>query len=104
MMREIGLRGVRRGKPKCTTIADSTADRAQDLVRRQFHAARPNKLWVCDMTYLRTWVGFAYLVLVIDVYSRRLGRLGADHAPAHRPAPGSLGDWRSGPATSGWTG
>jgi putative transposase len=41
-------------------------------VRRQFQAARPNQLWVCDLTYIRTWVGFAYLALVIDVYSRRL--------------------------------
>jgi putative transposase len=29
-------------------------------------------LWVCDLTYLRTWVGFAYLALVVDVYSGRL--------------------------------
>src|SRR3712207_8427485 len=31
-----------------------------------------SQLWVCDLTYIRTWVGFAYLALVIDVYSRRL--------------------------------
>ncbi len=35
-------------------------------MRRQFHAQRPNQLWVCDLTYIRTWVGFAYLALVID--------------------------------------
>jgi putative transposase len=72
LMRQLGLQGVRRGRPKCTTIADSAAARPADLVRRQFHAGRPNQLWVCDLTYLRTWVGFAYLALVIDVYSRRL--------------------------------
>jgi transposase InsO family protein len=72
LMRQLGLHGVRRGKPKRTTIADSAAARPADLVRRQFTAARPNQLWVCDLTYLRTWVGFAYLALVIDVYSRRL--------------------------------
>ena len=38
----------------------------------QFIASRPNQPWVCDLTYLRTWAGFAYLALVIDVYSRRL--------------------------------
>jgi putative transposase len=43
-----------------------------DLVQRRFTANRPNVLWVCDLTYLRTWVGFAYLALVIDVYSRRI--------------------------------
>lgn len=72
LMRQLGLAGVRRGRPKRTTIADSAAARPADLVRRQFHAARPNQLWVCDLTYIRTWVGFAYLALVVDVYSRRL--------------------------------
>ena len=72
LMRQLGLQGVRRGRPKRTTIADSAAARPADLVARQFHAERPNQLWVCDMTYIRTWVGFAYLALVIDVYSRRL--------------------------------
>ena len=72
LMRELGLAGVRRGRPKRTTIADSAAARPADLVRRRFTADKPNQLWVCDMTYIRTWVGFAYLALVIDVYSRRL--------------------------------
>ena len=72
LMRLLGLAGARRGRPKRTTIADSAAARPADLVARQFHAERPNQLWVCDMTYIRTWVGFAYLALVIDVHSRRL--------------------------------
>ena len=72
LMRGLGLAGVRRGKAKRTTIADSAAARPGDLVRRRFTADKPNQLWVCDMTYIRTWVGFAYLALVIDVYSRRL--------------------------------
>ena len=72
LMRQLGLAGVRRGKPKRTTVADTAAARPADLVKRQFTAAKPNQLWVCDMTYIRTWIGFAYLALVIDVYSRRL--------------------------------
>jgi transposase InsO family protein len=36
----------------------------------QFIASRPNQLWVCDLTYLRTWIGFTYLALVIAVHSR----------------------------------
>jgi putative transposase len=72
LMRELGLQGVRRGKPKRTTVADEAAKRAADLVQRQFTASRPDQLWVCDLTYCRTWVGFAYLALVIDVFSRRI--------------------------------
>ena len=41
-------------------------------MQRQFTADRPDRLWVCDLTYLRTWAGFAYLALVIDVFSRRI--------------------------------
>jgi putative transposase len=72
LMRQLGLQEVRGGRPKRAPIADSAAARTADLVRRQYQAQRPHQLWVCDLTYLRTWVGFAYLALVIDVYSRRL--------------------------------
>ncbi len=72
LMRELGLQGVRRGKFKRTTVSDDDAVRPADLVRRDFSAARPDQLWVCDLTYIRTWVGFAYLALVIDVFSRRI--------------------------------
>jgi len=72
LMRRLGLQGVRRGKPKRTTTPDQSAARPAGLVERDFTAARPNQLWVTDITYIRTWVGFAYLALVIDVYSRRV--------------------------------
>jgi putative transposase len=72
LMRGLGLAGVRRGKPKRTTTADERAARPADLVQRRFRAARPDQLWVCDLTYIRTWVGFAYLAVVIDVFSRRI--------------------------------
>jgi putative transposase len=68
LMRQFGLQGVCRGKVKRTTVAGDPAD----LVQRWFTAQRPNALWVCDLTYIRTWAGFAYLALVIDVYSRRI--------------------------------
>jgi putative transposase len=72
LMRELGLAGVRRGKPKRTTRSDDAAARPADLVKWQFRADRPDQLWVCDLTYIRTWVGFAYLALVVDVFSRRI--------------------------------
>jgi putative transposase len=72
LMRELGLKGVRRGKSKRTTTPDESAPRPADLVERDFHATRPDQLWVVDLTYIRTWVGFAYLALVIDVFARRI--------------------------------
>jgi transposase InsO family protein len=53
-MRGLGLEGVRRGKPHRTTTADTTAARPADLVERSFSAARPNELWVADLTYVAT--------------------------------------------------
>jgi putative transposase len=72
LMRELCLRGVRRGKPRRTTVTDQAAARPADLVDRNFDADRPDQLWVVDLTYIRTWLGFAYLALVIDVFSRRI--------------------------------
>lgn len=86
LMRELGLRGVRRGKPGRTTIPADAAARPADLVNRDFRAARPDQLWVCDLTYIRTWAGFAYLALVIDVHSRRIpGWALATHMRASLP-------------------
>jgi transposase InsO family protein len=55
-----------------TTTPEVTTERPQDLVRRQFTAARPNQLWVADFTYVATWRGFVYVAFVIDVFSRRI--------------------------------
>ena len=72
LMRELGLKGVRRGKKVKTTVPDAAAARPADLVQRQFVATRPNALWVADLTYVATWQGFAYVAFVIDVYSRMI--------------------------------
>jgi transposase InsO family protein len=72
LMRDLGLRGVVRGRRIRTTIPDVLADRPQDLVRRNFTATRPNQLWVADLTYVATWRGFVYVAFVIDVFSRRI--------------------------------
>jgi putative transposase len=72
LMRDLDIHGVVRGKPKRTTIADQAAERPCDLVNRDFTATRPNRLWVADLTYVRTWVGFVYAAFIIDVYSRMI--------------------------------
>lgn len=42
-----------------------------DLVRREWNPTEPNRLWVADITYCRSWEGFLYLAAVVDCYSRR---------------------------------
>ena len=70
LMRDLGLRGVVRGKTPRTTIGADRADRPADLVRRQFVAPAPNRLWVADLTYVKTHSGWVYLAFIVDVFSR----------------------------------
>jgi transposase InsO family protein len=73
VMRDLGLRGVTRGRAwVITTHADAAGDRPADLVDRRFTATRPNQLWVADFTYVATWRGFVYVAFVIDVFARRI--------------------------------
>ena len=72
LMRKLGLKGLVRGKTKRTTIAGKNAKSAEDLVRRNFFAAAPNRIWVADFTYVSTWEGWCYTALVTDVFARRI--------------------------------
>jgi len=73
LMREEGLVGChRRGWIRTTMRNGSGPAAAPDLVGRAFTAPRPNRLWVADITYVPTWVGFLYVAVVIDVFSRRV--------------------------------
>ena len=73
LMRAAGIKGAkRRGKPWRTTIADPAAQKRPDLVQRDFSATAPDRLWVGDFTYLRTWEGRVFFAFVIDAYSRMI--------------------------------
>jgi putative transposase len=73
LMRLAQIRGVSRRRSFCvTTERDARHRPAPDLVKREFVATDINQLWVADMTYIPTWVGFLYLSVVIDVYSRKV--------------------------------
>ena len=72
LMRSAGLRGATLRRYVVTTMSDSGARPAVDLVDRQFYADGPDRLWVADITFIPTWTGFLYLAMVLDVYSRRV--------------------------------
>lgn len=107
LMRIAGISGLQARKRGRTTIRVPGVRVADDLLDRQFAAAGPDRCWVADITYLRTWEGWLYLVAVQDLFSRRIvGWSMADHmrtelvtdalqmALAHRrPAPGLI--WHS---------
>ncbi len=107
LMRAAGISGLQTKKWRRTTIRVPGVRVCDDLVDRAFLAAAPDRLWVADITYLRTWEGWLYLVAVQDIYSRRIvGWSMADHMRTElvtdalamalakrRPAPGLI--WHS---------
>lgn len=72
LLKAAGLRGVSRRKFVVTTQRAQRERPAPDLVQRNFTAARPDQLWVADITYVTTWAGTLYLAVVLDVWSRRI--------------------------------
>ena len=72
LMRGAGIVGVHRRRYVATTVRDKGATPAPDLVRRDFHPAGPDRLWVADITELPTQAGPLYLAMVLDAWSRRV--------------------------------
>nr|MBA3744713.1 DDE-type integrase/transposase/recombinase [Sporichthya sp.] len=71
-MRSLGLQGVRRAKGIRTTIPAKDGRRAGDLLDRDFTAPAPNRTWVADFTYCRTWLGFVYVAFIVDVFAQKI--------------------------------
>ncbi len=72
VMKAASLAGVSRRKSTITTRRDRSARPAPDLLNRKFAADGPNQVWVADITYVPTWIGFLYLAVVLDVWSRKI--------------------------------
>ncbi len=71
LMRDLGLQGCRRGRVWVrTTHSDETLERPADLVERQFRAPAPNRLWLADLTYVKTHSGWVYVAFIVDVFCR----------------------------------
>ncbi len=69
LMRTLGVAGVKRGKKKPRTTVPAP-EHPQDLVKRNFTASAPDRLWVADLTYVATREGFCYSAFVVDCFSR----------------------------------
>ncbi len=71
LMRTDGLHGAS-GRRPTTTRRQADARPAPDLIQRDFTAEAPDRLWVADITYVPTAIGFLYLSVVLDAFSRRI--------------------------------
>jgi transposase InsO family protein len=71
-MRRCGLVARARRHFKATTDSNHQLEVAPNLLSRAFHASRPNKAWVGDITYIWTRQGWLYLAVLIDLHARRV--------------------------------
>lgn len=72
LMRRAKLQGSLRGRKMRTTHRRALQQVAPDLVGRNFAAGGPDRLWVADITYVRSGEGFVYLAFILDACSRRV--------------------------------
>ena len=80
LMQQEGLCALLPRRFRKTTDSNHDYEIAPNTVDRDFSPEAPNKLWAVDISYVKTWLGWAYLAVVIDLYSRRVvGWSVADH-------------------------
>ncbi|MFI9612080.1 IS3 family transposase [Streptomyces sp. NPDC052023] len=92
LMRDLGISGAVRGRKVITTISNASAERAPDLVDRDFVAPSPNRCLVADFTHVTTFAGIIYVAFVVDTFSRRIvgSHLQRDPACPRRPRDGPV--------------
>lgn len=72
LMRQAQLRPVWKRRFVVTTVAGLGTPTFTNVLDRQFDVQQPNRVWVSDVTYIRTNQGWLYLAAVLDLYSRRV--------------------------------
>jgi putative transposase len=71
-MREQGLRAREKRRFQRTTHSQHDLPVAANVLDRQFTVTVPNTAWVSDITYLWTRAGWLYLIVILDLFSRRV--------------------------------
>lgn len=71
-MKLLSLVGVRRSKAIRTTVPGKDGKRAGDLLNRDFSTHAPNRKWVTDFTYCRTWAGWVYVAFITDCFADKI--------------------------------
>ncbi|WP_152498482.1 IS3 family transposase [Roseovarius sp. THAF8] len=72
LMRDNGIAVRRNRKFKATTDSNHSFNIAPNLLNRDFSAARPNRKWAGDISYVWTQEGWLYLAVILDLHSRRV--------------------------------
>jgi putative transposase len=72
LMKQDGLRALVGYGKRPRALNGPTGAVAGNVLARAFNAATPNQSWVTDITYIRTYEGFLYLAVVLDLFSRQI--------------------------------
>jgi transposase InsO family protein len=72
LMREKGITARPRRRYRRTTDSNHGLAVADNVLERNFNVSCPDTVWATDITYVRTWQGWLYLAVVIDLFSRRI--------------------------------
>ena len=72
MLKNLDLRSKIARKYKHTTDSNHRLPTAPNLLDRQFTGTQPNKVWITEITYIRTKEGWLYLCVMLDLFSRRI--------------------------------
>ncbi|WP_426128958.1 IS3 family transposase [Pseudomonas sp. DWP1b1] len=72
LMRLEGLRSQAGYRRRPGKYGGKPAIAAPNLLKRQFNVVEPNKVWVTDITYIRTYEGWLHLAVVLDLFSRQV--------------------------------
>lgn len=72
LMAQESITGIPIKPYKQTTDSKHSHDIADNILDREFTVAAPDTAWATDITYVRTWEGWMYLAVVIDLFSRRV--------------------------------
>jgi len=71
LMRVNGLRALHGYRTRRWSVG-KPAVLTPNALQRSFTVTQPNKAWVTDITYIRTWQGWLYLAVVMDLFSRKV--------------------------------
>lgn len=72
LMRLEGLRSQTGYRRRPGKYGSKPAVASPNLLKRQFDVAKPNEVWVTAITYIRTYEGWLYLAVVLDLFSRQV--------------------------------
>lgn len=71
-MKEEGLKAIWIKPYVKTTINPDFSESLKNILKREFNPKHPNKVWVTDITYIKTQEGFVYLTSIMDLFSRKI--------------------------------